>query len=87
MMMVSSSELRKVTKMIAVIKARGRVHRWEMIDEARVSIGDYNKLKSYMEFKFAEQVKYDKQHEEWSYLYPSPKAAEIQVSIETATSQ
>lgn len=77
--MVSTAELRAVHRMVAVIKARGSIHRWEMLELSKVSIAKYAQLKSYMEWKFADQIKYDKGHEEWSYIYSTP---EVKVEVQ-----
>ena len=63
----------KIARMQHIIKLRGNIHRWELIDLAKISINDYNKLKSYMEHKFANTVKYTKETQEWTWLYPEQK--------------
>lgn len=74
--MVSRKEMQKIVRMVHIIKLRGTIHRWDLIDEAKISINTYNQLKSYMQHKFEEKVKYDKGFEEWKYIYQEPKQKE-----------
>jgi len=66
--MVSSIEQRKIQRMINIIKKEGTIHRWDLIDDARLSIRDYNQLKSYMEHRFDHLITYNKSMQTWSKL-------------------
>jgi len=63
--MVSNREMQLCSKMARIIQNKGEIHRWDLIDEARISIGEYNKLKSYFERKYANFVNYSKQTQMW----------------------
>ena len=56
--------------MVRIIKKETTIHRWDLIDEAKVGIGEYNKVKSYMEWKFDGTIRYDKETELWTFLKP-----------------
>ncbi len=54
--------------MIRVIRDEGTVHKWDLVDLARISIRDYTNLSSYMRHRFDGQIKYDPNTSTWSKL-------------------
>jgi len=70
--MVSSREMQICSKMARIIANKGEIHRWDLVDEARLSIGDYGKLKSYFERKYANFVQYSKGTQMWSAVENIP---------------
>ena len=66
--MASKSESRIMDRWRQIIHANGRVGFVELIDNSFVSIGTYNKLKSYFENKYKYELKYDKENKEWVSL-------------------
>ena len=66
--MVSQKEMQKINRMVKVIKEEGTIHKWDLIDKARVSIRDYSNLSSYMKYRFDNMIQYNKDHQMWSKL-------------------
>ncbi|MBC8548285.1 MAG: hypothetical protein H8D23_01415 [Candidatus Brocadiales bacterium] len=58
--------------MARIIQNRGEIHRWDLVDEAKLSINDYGKLKSYFERKYANFVQYSKGTQMWLSLVDVP---------------
>jgi len=69
--------------MIRIIqKSDDGIHRWDLIDEAHISIRDYNMVKSYFQHKFDGLVYYNKGTQMWSALkIPVKQKLEIQETI------
>lgn len=58
------------------------IHRWDLIDEAKISIRDYNMLKSYLQHKFDDTVKYEKTTQMWNPIkVPIKPGTLIQTSL------
>ncbi len=70
--MVSNREMQLCSKMARIIQNKGEIHRWDLVDEARISIGEYNKLKSYFERKYANFVNYSKGTQMWLSMIDVP---------------
>jgi len=70
--MVSNREMQLCSKMARIIQNKGEIHRWDLVDEARISIGEYNKLKSYFERKYANFVSYSKGSQMWLSMIDVP---------------
>jgi len=70
--MVSKKEMSKINRMAQIIKQTGGIHKWDLIDEAKLSINKYNQLQSYMKYKMAETIKYDKDTEAWFPVHVEP---------------
>lgn len=76
--MASKSESRIMDRWRQMIHSNGRVGFVELIDKSFVSIGTYNKLKSYFESKYVYELKYDKENREWvSFVSPVVKDAKV----------
>jgi hypothetical protein len=77
--MVSNREMQLCSKMARIIQNKGEIHRWDLVDEARISIGEYNKLKSYFERKYANFVNYSKGTQMWlsSVEIPLPEQEKL----------
>lgn len=72
--------------MVRIIKENEEgIHRWDLIDEAYVSIRDYNMIKNYMLHKFEETVSYDKFTQMWTPLkLPGTDLPTFQKTLEGA---
>ena len=70
-------------KLVALIRSSEAIHRWDLIDEAKVSIRDYNMIKSYLQHRFDHLIKYDKSNQMWIAIsIPLEQKLEIQETIE-----
>ena len=70
--MVSNREMQICSRLARIIQNKGEIHRWDLIDEARISIGKYNNLKAYFEHKFEKMVMYSKDTQMWSAVENIP---------------
>lgn len=62
-------------KMYAVITRHGIIDRVELQEQCgRMSIGTYNKLKSYFEKEYEDKIAYDKNSKCWYDLNPGEKS-------------
>lgn len=62
--------------MIEVIYKKQEISVWDMIDEARISIRDYQNLKAYMEHKY-QSVEFDKHSKSWRLLADKKKIEDL----------
>lgn len=64
--MVSKHEVTICSRIVRLIRANEEgIHRWDLIDEVHISIGTYQKIKSYLLHKYADTIKYDPFTEMW----------------------
>lgn len=54
-----------------IIKGAGRIHKYDLIEAARISLSLYEKLKPWFEYRFRDFVNYDRSTKEWEWIAPS----------------
>ncbi len=55
-------------RLLGIIRRKGDIHGYDLLDEAGISINQYNVIKPYFTMRFAEWVKYDKATKMWSLV-------------------
>lgn len=68
MKMRQNQEKNKMERMRNIIHNSGRIRFDKLIEISHLSVGEYNKLKSFFEHKFEYEVRYDKTEKEWISL-------------------
>ena len=48
-----------------IIKEAGTIHKYDLIEQARISLSTYEKLKPWIEYRFSDFVSYDKTTKMW----------------------
>lgn len=61
-------------KMRNIIHKDRRIKFHTLIDKSGLSITEYNKVKSYFEAKYADELMYDKENKEWISLMENEKS-------------
>jgi len=54
-----------MNNIVEIIKSEGEIHKFDLIERANISLSTYEKLKPWIEHKFAEIVRYDKSTKKW----------------------
>jgi len=62
--------------MIEVIYKKEEISVWDLIDEAKISIRDYQNLKAYMEYRY-KSVKFDKRSKTWMLIADKKKIEDL----------
>lgn len=70
----------RINQMVQIIKQTGGIHKWDLKDEVKISITEYNKLQGYMKHKMAGIVRYDKESQCWLPVY-AEKSAKLEKEI------
>ena len=48
-----------------IIKEAGEIHKYDLIEEARISLSTYEKLKPWILYRFSDFVSYDRLTQKW----------------------
>jgi hypothetical protein len=73
--MRQNSERSKMERWRNLIHNFGRIRFDKLITNSHVSVGEYNKLKSFFEHLYEHELRYDKQSKEWvSFASPETNA-------------
>lgn len=63
--MTSSSEMRKINNMFRVIQNKGEIHQWDLVEESKVSIRDYQNLRGFLLHKYGDKIMFDRKLQTW----------------------
>ena len=66
--MSSKSMYHHAKRIMEIIERHGEIHKFDLIEEARISLSLYEKLKPWIEYKFADFVTYDKTTKKWKWI-------------------
>jgi len=67
--LVSQREMGLCSRMVRlIVKHEEGIHRWDLIDEAHISMRDYYAIKSYLLHKYDGVIKYESFTEMWTPL-------------------
>ena len=64
--MATKTMLKKGSTLIGIIQREGSIHKFDLIDKASISLSTYNQMKPYIEYRYAQYVKYDEKTGIWS---------------------
>jgi len=76
--MATKSMYLHANRIIEIIKLEGEIHKFDLIEQARISLSLYEKLKPWIEYRFADFVTYDKTTKKWKWIA-------VKVSIENVS--
>ncbi len=48
-----------------IVKQHGKIHKFDLVEQARISLSSYEKLKPWIEYRFGDFVSYNKMTKEW----------------------
>lgn len=51
-----------------LVEQKGRIHKFEIMNQLGISISTYEKLKPWLEYTYFDFMKYDKDTKEWIWL-------------------
>ena len=51
-----------------IIHLQKRIHKYDLMEEAKISISTYEKIKPWLEYKFSDFIKYEKSTKEWVWI-------------------
>lgn len=66
--MTTSSELKKINKMVSIIEREGTISKVRLVMLSGISISYYEKLKPFMEEIYSHKVQYDKSTKVWKAI-------------------
>ncbi len=66
--MTSRQQIIRANKLRDIIKEHGRIHKYDLINKANMSISTYEKIKPWFEFTFPDFVRYDRTTLEWEWI-------------------
>lgn len=64
--MATKTMLKKGSTLIGIIQREGSIHKFDLIDKASISLSSYNQMKPYIEYRYAQYVRYDEKTGIWS---------------------
>jgi hypothetical protein len=64
--MATKTMLKKGSNLIGIIQREGSIHKFDLIDKASISLSTYNQMKPYLEYRYAQYVRYDEKTGIWS---------------------
>ncbi len=51
-----------------LVRKEGKIHKFEIINQLRISISTYEKLKPWLEYTFSKFMKYNKEEKMWEWI-------------------
>ena len=54
-------------KIKEIIKEAGEIHKFDLIEQARISLSTYEKLKPWIEYRFSDFVSYNRETKMWKW--------------------
>lgn len=70
-----------MNKLFEIIKKHRRINKYDLMDEARISISTYEKIKPWIEHKFPNFVKYDQKTKGWLWIVEEIKGTEDKSNV------
>lgn len=55
-------------RMLALIKQKGKIHKFDLMDSLKMSISQYEKLTPWMKYKFPDSIFYNRASQEWEWV-------------------
>jgi len=62
-----SKQFQLMNKWTLIVKERGEINKYDLMDELRISVGQYNQMKGFVEHKQSKVIEYDKPNQTWKY--------------------
>jgi len=60
-----SKQFQLMNKWTRIVKERGEINKYDLMDELRISVGQYNQMKGFVEYKQSGVIEYDKPTQTW----------------------
>jgi len=57
-------------RFLEILSTVGEIHKYDIIEELKISLSTYEKLKPYIEYKFSHTLSYDKPSKVWKWIPP-----------------
>jgi len=54
-----SKQFQLMNKWTLIVKERGEINKYDLMDELRISVGQYNQMKGFVEHKQSKLIEYD----------------------------
>jgi len=62
-----SKQFQLMNKWTLIVKEKKEINKFDLMDELRISVGQYNQMKGFVEYKQGEVIEYDKPNQTWKY--------------------
>ena len=56
-----------MNKWTLIVKEKKEINKYDLMEELRISVGQYNQMKGFVEYKQGEVIEYDKPSQTWKY--------------------
>jgi len=66
--MTTRLQFQRANHLMRIIKLHKRIHKYDLMEEAKISISTYEKIKPWLEYKFSDFIKYEKSTKEWVWI-------------------
>jgi len=62
-----SKQYQLMNKWTMIVKEKKEINKFDLMDKLRISVGQYNQMKGFVEYKQSEVIEYDKPNQTWKY--------------------
>jgi len=62
-----SKQYQLMNKWTMIVKEKKEINKYDLMEELRISVGQYNQMKGFVEHKQSEVIEYDKPNQTWKY--------------------
>jgi len=62
-----SKQFQLMNKWTLIVKEKKEINKYDLMDQLRISVGQYNQMKGFVEHKQSEVIEYDKPSQTWKY--------------------
>ena len=62
-----SKQFQLMNKWTRIVKERGEINKYDLMIELRITVGQYNQMKGFVENRQSEVIEYDKSTQTWKY--------------------
>ena len=56
-----------MNKWTLIVKEKKEINKYDLMEELRITVGQYNQMKGFVEHKQSEVIEYDKPTQTWKY--------------------
>jgi len=80
--MTSRSMYSRANRIKEIIKSEKTIHKYDLMDRARISMSTYEKIKPWLEYRFADFFSYDKEKKTWNWMVEENTEEKIKWEVE-----